>query len=77
MPACEAERRPVELVVRDEPGMLLAAGAVERDAVDGRVRRRPARRSSRRNDESGTDVSPRAGHANVYRVVSTSYIRLY
>ena len=34
----------------------------------------PGRRSSRRNDESGTDVSPRAGHPNVYRAVSASYI---
>ena len=34
-----SERRPVEVVVRDEALMLLAAAAVEADAVDGRVRR--------------------------------------
>src|ERR1051325_5290371 len=34
----EPERRPVELVVRDEARMLLAAAAVEVDLEDGRVR---------------------------------------
>src|SRR5206468_13106586 len=33
----EAERRPVELVVRDEPRMLPAAAAVEVDVEDRRV----------------------------------------
>jgi hypothetical protein len=34
----EPERRPVELVVRDEPGMILAARTREADAVHGRMR---------------------------------------
>src|SRR5581483_10588407 len=33
----EAERCPVELFVREKPGVLLAATAVEVDAEDGRV----------------------------------------
>src|SRR5262249_53165328 len=35
----EPEGGPVELVVRDEARMLLAAGACELDLVDGRMRR--------------------------------------
>ena len=37
-PAVEAERRPVEVVVRDEAGVLVPAAAREADAEDGRVR---------------------------------------
>jgi hypothetical protein len=33
-----AERRPVELVVGDETRMLLAAAAVEANAIHGRMR---------------------------------------
>ena len=35
----EPKRRPVEVVMRDEPRMALAAAAVEVDLEDGRVRR--------------------------------------
>ena len=37
--AAEAERGPVELLVRQEAVVLLPAAAVESDAEDGRVRR--------------------------------------
>src|SRR6185437_17039542 len=38
LPRGEAERRPVEILVREESVVLLAAPAVEADAEDGRVR---------------------------------------
>ena len=37
-PAREPERRPVELLVREQAVVLLAAVAAEPDAEDGRVR---------------------------------------
>src|SRR6478752_9065619 len=39
LPRPEPERRPVEIVVRDEPVVLLPASTVEPDAKDGGVRR--------------------------------------
>ena len=76
VPAAKPERRPVEVVVRDEPRMLLAAGALERDAVDRRVRR--ARRGARAGGRTRAAPTSRRGrgNANVYRVVSASYIAL-
>src|SRR5207244_4313384 len=35
----QPERRPVKVVVRDEPRMLTTAAAGELDAIDGRVER--------------------------------------
>jgi hypothetical protein len=49
-PRMGSERRPVEIVVRDETRMLLAAAAVEADAVHGWVRRarQPLEQAERR-----------------------------
>ena len=63
--SCEAERRPVEIVVRDEPRMLAAAAARELDAVDGRM---VAARQLARGGGSATActcVSPCSGHEKV------------
>ena len=73
-PALEAERRPVELVVGDEPRVLLAARAVERDAEDGRVRCARAAAPAAGRRTAAPRVSPRAGHESVYRVVNASYM---
>src|SRR6185312_5190332 len=53
--ALEPERRPVELVVPDEPVVLVAAGAGEADAVDDRVRgsRQALERAERGEGDTG------------------------
>ena len=74
IPACEAERRPVELVVADEAVVLAAARAREADAVDDGMRRALEPLELRKSDSDDAALAPRAGQANVYRLVSASYI---
>ena len=72
--AAEPERRPVELVVRDEAWMLAAAGAAELDLEHGGVRRARAAARGGGTTTGATRALPRSGHENVYRVVSASYM---
>ena len=61
--------------MRHEPVVLVAAVAGEGDLEDGRVRRAgQALEDAEARERQLT--SPRAGHANVYRPVSWSYIGL-